>query len=62
MDYITAQEAANRWSISRRRVQILCVEGRIDGAIKKANLWLVPKEVLKPDDMRIKMVETKSRV
>ena len=62
MDYITAQEAANRWSISRRRVQILCVEGRIDGEIKKANLWLLPKEVLKPDDMRIKMVETKSRV
>lgn len=53
MDYITAQEAAEKWGISRRRVQILCVEGRIDGAVKKANLWLIPKSVEKPIDGRI---------
>ncbi|MDP4182419.1 MAG: hypothetical protein Q8942_15180 [Bacillota bacterium] len=38
MDYITAQEAADKWGISRRRVQILCVNGRINGAVKKANM------------------------
>lgn len=53
MDYITAQEAAEKWGISRRRVQILCVEGRIAGAVKKANLWLIPKSVEKPIDGRI---------
>lgn len=48
MEYITAQEAADKWSITRRRVQILCVNGRINGAIKMANLWLIPKNAEKP--------------
>ncbi|MEG1256427.1 DNA-binding protein [Clostridium sp.] len=52
MDYITAQEAAEKWKITRRRVQILCVEGRVEGAIKKANLWLIPINVEKPLDKR----------
>jgi len=52
MDYITAQEAADKWGITRRRVQILCVEGRIEGAVKKANLWLIPVTTQKPFDAR----------
>ena len=52
MDYITAQEAADKWGITRRRVQILCGEGRIVGAVKKANLWLIPKDTEKPVDGR----------
>lgn len=52
MNYITAQEAADKWSITRRRVQILCSEGRIEGALKKANLWLIPIEADKPLDKR----------
>ncbi|NCC17190.1 MAG: DNA-binding protein [Clostridia bacterium] len=52
MDYITAQEAADKWGITRRRVQILCVDERIEGAIKKANLWLIPKDTEKPVDGR----------
>jgi len=52
MEYITAQEIADEWGISRRRVQILCSEGRIDGAIKMANLWLIPKNANKPKDKR----------
>ena len=52
MDYITAQEVADKWRITRRRVQILCVEGRIEGAMKKANLWLIPITTQKPIDAR----------
>jgi hypothetical protein len=52
MDYITAQEAADKWNITRRRVQILCTGDRIDGAIKIANLWLIPKDAEKPSDKR----------
>ena len=54
-DYITAQEAADKWGITRRRVQILCVDGRSEGAIKKANLWLIPKDTEKPADGRSKI-------
>jgi hypothetical protein len=53
MDYITAQEAADKWNITRRRVQILCVEKRIEGAVKMANLWLIPKAAAKPVDGRL---------
>lgn len=52
MDFITAQEAADKWGITRRRVQILCGKGRIKGAVKKANLWLIPVSAQKPLDGR----------
>lgn len=54
VDYITAQEASEKWGITRRRVQILCSEGRVNGAIKIANLWVIPKNAEKPDDARKK--------
>jgi DNA-binding transcriptional regulator LsrR (DeoR family) len=34
MDYITTKEAAEKWNISERRVQILCRQGKIDGAVR----------------------------
>jgi hypothetical protein len=52
MDYITAQEVADKWGVTRRYVQILCVKGRIEGAMKMANLWLIPKDAEKPIDRR----------
>lgn len=33
-EYMTAQEAAERWKISVRRVQRLCKENRIEGVKK----------------------------
>ena len=30
--YISVQEAAEKWNITSRQVQILCKEGRIKGA------------------------------
>ena len=29
MGYISAQQAATKWGISKRRVQVLCTENRI---------------------------------
>ena len=52
MDYITAQEAADKWGVTRWYVQILCVNGRIKGAEKMANLWLIPKDAEKPIALR----------
>jgi hypothetical protein len=34
MDYISIAEAAAKWGITRRRVQVLCNEGRIPGLTK----------------------------
>ena len=54
MNYITAKEAASRWNISERRVQILCEQGRIDGVFRLGNAWAIPANALKPEDARKK--------
>lgn len=54
MEYITASQAANKWGISQRRVQILCAEGRISGVFKLGEAWAIPSTALKPNDSRIK--------
>ena len=52
MDYLTTDEIAEKWGITRRRVNVLCDEGRIKGAIKKGRIWLIPKGARKPADGR----------
>ena len=52
MDYLSAKEVASKWDISRRRVQILCEEGRIDGAYKVSEVWIIPEDAEKPVDRR----------
>ena len=53
MDYITAQQAADKWGITRRRVQVLCAQGRIKGVTKMANIWVLPKDTEKLTDGRL---------
>ncbi len=43
MDYISTQQAAEKWGISNRRVQQLCEQGRIDGAIRFSGFGQFPK-------------------
>jgi len=54
MEYLTAQEMAELWRISSRRITTLCSEGRIEGAIKKGYTWLIPEKAEKPKDARCK--------
>ena len=54
MKYISAQEAADRWNLSKRRVITLCNTGRIDGAQKAGATWIIPENAEKPKDARIK--------
>ena len=53
-DYMTIKQAAEEWNITSRRVQVLCSEGRIDGAFKFGRDWAIPKNTTKPTDNRIK--------
>lgn len=52
MDFITSAEAAEKWNISQRRVAIYCKEGRIDGAVLKGRMWMIPFDTKKPEDPR----------
>lgn len=52
MEYLTTAEAAQRWGITRRRVNDLCNGGRIKGVIQKGKIWLIPGNAQKPEDGR----------
>lgn len=54
MEYLSVRQAADKWGISPRRVQVLCTQRRIDGAVKIGYAWVVPVEAPKPLDARIK--------
>lgn len=54
MKYLSSKEVAEKWGISQRRVNILCDEGRIEGAIRHSRVWLIPETAKKPTDARVK--------
>jgi len=54
MEYMTIQEASERWRVSERRIQVLCSSGRLDGATKFGRQWAIPADIEKPNDARIK--------
>lgn len=47
-EMITVQAAAQKWGVTPRRVQILCNERRIEGAVKKSGVWFIPAVAKKP--------------
>lgn len=54
MEYLTTVELSVKWKISPRRIGVLCSEGRVEGAIKKGKMWLLPADAVKPADARRK--------
>lgn len=50
--YASVLEMAERWDISQRRIQILCNENRIEGAIKQSGVWLIPYTAKKPERIK----------
>ena len=46
--YMSVKDAAARWDISERQVQILCVNERIEGATRFAKVWAIPEDAVKP--------------
>lgn len=54
MEYMSISEAAGKWNISNRRIQVLCAQERIPGACRIGNMWAIPKDAEKPIDARIR--------
>ena len=46
--FITVQEAAEKWGVTPRQVQILCKDGRIVGAMRMSRIWIIPDDARKP--------------
>ena len=56
--YMTVKEAAAKWSISDRRIRVLCSEGKIPGAYQEGRVWKIPTHAEKPADGRFKSKES----
>ena len=52
MEYLKIEQIAKKWDISVRRVQLLCADGKIDGAVRFGRAWMIPKNAKKPVDGR----------
>lgn len=55
--YISVNDAATKFNISKRRVQLLCEQGRISGANMVSGVWLIPETAPKPVDGRKKRID-----
>ena len=53
MEYIKISAAAEKWGISARRIRTLCAEGKVEGAIRKGKLYMIPADATKPMDGRL---------
>ncbi|WP_041722459.1 hypothetical protein [Caldicellulosiruptor saccharolyticus] len=53
-DYMSVNEASKKWDISVRRIQKLCAENRINGAVRFSRVWAIPRNAQKPIDGRLK--------
>lgn len=51
-DWKTSDELAEEWGLTSRRVQIMCKEGRLIGAVKKGHQWMIPADVKRPEKLR----------
>ena len=63
MEYLSSRQTSEKWGLSTRRINELCVENRIPGAMKIGSYWAIPDEAEKPLDARVKSgryIKTKS--
>ena len=51
--FVTVKHIAKKWGVTGRTVQIMCSEGKIEGATKFGDVWAIPIDAKKPTDSRI---------
>ena len=58
--YLTSKQIAEKWGITARRVQIMCANGLVSGALRFGKAWAIPEDAQKPTDGRITTGEYKN--
>lgn len=51
--YMTVREAAVKWGVSERTVQVHCKEGRIPGVSRVGRSWIIPEGTMRPQYMYV---------
>ena len=49
VNYISVEEASQKWQISERSVRNYCAQGRVEGALLEGKTWKIPSTGKKPD-------------
>ena len=62
MEYITVKEAAEKWGVTARRVQILCSQNRIEGVQRFGNRLMIPCDAEYPTNPKLKSVKDAERI
>ena len=44
MEYLSISQTAEKWGLSKRRVQVLCSENRIPGVMRVGSYWAIPAD------------------
>lgn len=57
-----SKEIAEKWCVSERTVTNLCVQGRIDGAMKAGKSWQIPDDTNRPVDLRFKNAKGENNI
>lgn len=52
--YMTVSEAAEKWDINKRTVQIMCADEKIESVARFGKSWAIPSDAERPDDKRVK--------
>ena len=52
MQYRSIDQVAREWGLTPRRIQALCAEGAISGAVRFGRAWMIPEDTKKPADRR----------
>lgn len=52
MNYISVKDAAEKWGVTPRRVQILCNEKKIKGATRFGKSWMIPESAVLPSSAK----------
>lgn len=54
--YITVQEAATKWGVSDRQVQLWCKTEKIPGATMLSRIWIIPEDAERPTTKKEKLL------
>ena len=49
VNYLSVDEASQKWQISERSVRNYCAQGRVEGALLEGKTWKIPSTAEKPD-------------
>jgi len=61
MDYCSVSDIAKKWNMTPARVSNLCLNGRINGAVKEGRSWRIPVEAVKPNLRKKRVSKAKFR-